>query len=248
MRHANPIAVVVLAAGLLSLATVAPARAQRRRPPQAPPGGQSTAADVSGQFVALEGDVIQLVDQQQQPYLAKFNLERASVLILGQADASFLRPGLFVRFQCPLDERGHSPPDEELEKLSLVTPGPTAYPGVTSEDLSNPNAPYDVIGQIKSLRKGKMVVLAGEAQVTVKVSPDAEIEVKVTDLSWCTPGDPITVKGRFVGPGQILCDLVEVKMREPLSGDRKKKKRPSRSKERDDVPDSDGAPSGGERD
>lgn len=201
----------------------APTWAQRRRDREQQPPPQPMPADVTGQLTGFDGALVQFVDAQEQVYLAKIDPGRTSVIVSGTADLSFLRPGLVVRFTAPLDEKGNGV--EDLAELTLITPGPTTTPGVSSENAQDPRGPYDVIGQIRSLKKNKLVVVAGEAQVTVVLAEEPKVEIKVSDVSWASPGDAVAVKGRYAGPGQIVADLVEVKLREPLSAGKKKKKR-----------------------
>lgn len=197
--------------------------AQRRRDRDQGPPQPPMPADVSGQLSGFDGALVQFVDAQEQVYLAKLDPGRTSVIVSGTADVTFLRPGLVVRFTAPLDDKGNGL--EELAELTLITPGPTTAPGVSSENAQDPRGPYDVIGQIRSLKKNKLVVVAGEVQVTVALAEEPKIEVKVSDVSWASVGDAVTVKGLYAGPGQIVADLIEVKLREPLTGGKKKKKR-----------------------
>ncbi len=201
------------------------AQPPRNRPP-APPPAAPVACELEGTIAGYDQGVLQVVDAQQQAALVAIDPQKTSVIVTGTAEPGFLRAGLFVRFSSELDASGAAP--VELSELQVFTPRDASSLGVTNENPTSTTGPFDVSGQIRTLKKGKLVVDAGEAEITVRLVAEPIIKIKVGDISWATIGDPIKVRGRWVAPGQATADVVEVELREPLAGPKKKRGRGSR--------------------
>ena len=91
---------------------------------------------------------------------------------------------------------------------------------------------YLIAGQVRSFRKGHLVVLAGKGgTIKATVDPKAKVTIDTTSCSMVRSGDTIHVTGSYAQPGRVLARKVEIELapREPpadRSGRRSRQRRP----------------------
>jgi len=193
---------------------------------------QPTAADVKGKIVDMNPNtgIISMLDAQEQLYMVKVDPKHTSIVVQGTADASYLRPGVFVRFETELDKKGAGTAD--VTAFELYTPKEEFEVGIASKEIGQTSGPVIVAGQIRGLKKKKLTVLAGNDQVTVTVSEEPEVKINTRDLSMVRPLDEIWVKGRYAAQGGILADSIKVDLQPPDENAPDSKKKRSRSRDK----------------
>ena len=168
----------------------------------------------------------------------------------GTAERSYLRPGVLVRFEGEFDKKMQ--PKGPIEELCVVTASETSQPGIHADEPAEGEPPRGkqqrggtetmvVIGTIKLLKDDQLQVIADGKNVKVQLVEDVPIKVEVDDVSWATPGDEITVRGRSVQPaqekqaGQVYGEDVRITLTQPLESTSKapaKKKKTSKAAKR----------------
>lgn len=112
-------AMVCLATCLL-LPAMAVAQVPRARPANPRPASGTETATIKGKVKAKQGDVIQVGDDTVKQYFVKLPEEAQQIHLTGKALASWLKPGLMVRFVAAVDAKGKL--QDPLHKLDVIVP------------------------------------------------------------------------------------------------------------------------------
>lgn len=202
------------------------ALAQRNKKDQ-PPGQPSKPFDMKVQLAGYGPmNTLQVVDQDQRQYLARVEYPRTSVSVKGEADASFLGPGMAVRFRGSIADEKKGTLADEVGEMTVFTPrtenafGVEPYRG----DDEKPGE-LEFSAQLLSLKKGKFQAQAGECVVSGKLADDVKVKLHLADLTVVPFGAELHVRGQLFEPNQVVCDVVEATLPEPV-GQTTKKKRP----------------------
>jgi hypothetical protein len=105
--------------------------------------------------------------------------------------------------------------DEEgpLEEAQEAEPDPKATPRKTARGGKQQQLPaqrYWISGQLRSLKRGMMVVQAGKAKVRAEVNEATRVVVEAKDLRLARPGDKAVVHGSKYIVGQAEASKIEV--------------------------------------
>lgn len=203
------------------------------------PKGNVENVQVKGKVRAMQGDVLQVADEEAKPqWLVKMPREPAGIHVYGTARPTFLQPGMLVRFSGLFDSKGN--PKAPIEKLEVFTPAPVkegmpfteqfgvfpeaAFGGQLAQDAPATGQPksdvasYVVSGQLRGFRKGEILVAAGSTPVRAALSEKVQISVDVPDIRWVRPGDEIEVHGWSYPhlKTHVVATRVTVRTKEPL--------------------------------
>ena len=96
-----------------------------------------------------------------------------------------------------------------------------------SKVQKTPSKRYWVVGQLRGIKKKKLLVLAGNARVRAEVDVSTRVEVDVEDLRFARPGDVVVVKGNYYVPGRANASSIDVTIVPPP----KPKEKASRTRE-----------------
>jgi len=219
-------ALVVLSLFMAS-APATTARAQGQ-----PRGGQvievTRFTGLKGQLVAARPGMIHWTDSSDKPFYVKI-LPTTYVQVLGQADPDFLRPGLLVRFSGEIQGRGTMA--EPIEELTIFTPREGYVIGIYNDgdDPTRTDGPKLVAGRLKSIKNGKLIVVAGDQQVKAELAEEPTIKVDINDYSLAATGDEITVSGLGFEQDKIEATGIEIQLTERLTSGKKKRPRPGQA-------------------
>jgi hypothetical protein len=151
-----------------------------------------------------------------------------SVIISGDADISIVQKGMGVTFSAEL-KNGKGV--EKVTELTLFNPSPATPPSLTAtgavEDGPGlPTGQFIVSGEVKSLGKGKLNVVAPNDKgrptaISVDLADAVQVKARLGDLSFAQPGDTVTAEGYIISkinaPGNIMMgQTVEVTLSKPL--------------------------------
>jgi hypothetical protein len=198
---------------------------------------QLRPVDLKGTVEATAQGVIHIQCDGQEIYL-KIDPRTTKIECKGTAEASYLEPGLLVRFRGDFDKKGIA--KEDIKELSIVSPSEKNEPGVTSDDIADEDDKRKskkdggvmlIVGTIKQFKDGQLVVQAGGRAVRAKLAKDADLTVDVDDYTMAEAGDKIQFKGRMPQPtlqpmntpSQAIADEITITFAEPLAGDAPKK-------------------------
>lgn len=116
----------------------------------------------------------------------------------------------------PIDEKqldlgSGNPPDQ-------ADPPPSSRSRGTSgrgrkQPSGQPQGHYLIAGQVRSFRKGNLVVLAGKAgTIKAKVAPQAKVTIDMNSCTMVRRGDTIHVIGSYAQPGRVLAKKIEIEL------------------------------------
>ncbi len=228
-------------------------------------GGEKIPLNATGTLHAVAPGKIIIKGAGDEGWIININ-KQTEIHVLGTAEREFLRPGMFIKFQAAIDQKGRV--QQPVDKLMIFTPSEAIIPGIFPAqgaaafgDVGGPAAGggggqqpaisnYDVAGQIRNIdKRSQMTVFCGPTgTVTAELGQSPEIEVDVADLRLAKQGDKVTVSGFMTGEHMGNARLVEVELSQPLAPpeDQKKKKRLARQRrdrdEEDDEPNEDEEP------
>jgi hypothetical protein len=210
--------------------------AQNRQQPKKPPSLQELKdVTVDGTVEGVQGPVLQMKASAGHPYLIALQPGYSKLGITGMAKPDFLKPGMLVSFTADVPDERRVELEEPLTDLAIITPSETNTVGLFNEDRDNKESTkFFVRGKVTSYRDGKLTVAAGGKQIVAPLPADAEIKLDSTDLSIVRQGDAIKVLGKQVQqyksegnniqPGQVVGQMVDIKLQETLSAATLKKK------------------------
>ena len=165
---------------------------------------------------------------------------------VGNADASWLRPGMIVKFTSRFKTNGQA--ESPVGQLAVVTLDKDTKLGAKAKvrlgrkglfstepteqkarrKKKRPVGPtLDVVGRITKIRAGKIQIATGRVVVQIQLTQDARINVDVADPRWIQLGDAVSVEGWHL-PGndkRIMARKMIVKAAKPLTGNKRKPKR-----------------------
>ena len=219
--------------GLVWIAAAVPGvRAQNFEAPQ-----NARTFEDKGKFDAFQQNLIKFRDSKNEAWLLSIN-HQTQIVVEGEAEADYLRPGLAVQFIGKLDKKGALV--EPIEEIEIFTPQGKAafgfFPAKEEEDLKpmrNPGAgTYRIKGKLASFRSGEMLVVVGIRKLNAKTAEDLVVTLKADDLNLAESGDEMTVKAWYdeMGrpnpfanrPGLALAEQITVKLSNPVVSTAKK--------------------------
>jgi hypothetical protein len=211
-------------------------------------------AEITGVLRSAQGNrlEIQAEDRRYTVLIDSHEIQsagqRTELEFHGQGRGSIIRATWWVRFFADIDASGNVV--GPLEKLTWFTPQRNnqegAFPVEEAEGaeprirwdrpLHNEKAAgkYFVVGSIRTLNQGRMLVVFEGGQVVAELSPEIEVEIDITNKvvagELIKAGDKLEVSGRMIE--DKLHALTIVARREEVIGKPLPKPRPSRRAER----------------
>jgi len=181
-------------ANLLLLALLS-GRAQAQQPPQA------KTLEESGTIEAVAQGGFRMKTGKSETWNISLK-QGAKVQVDGNAETSYLRAGLNVRFKGEVDKKGVL--QAEVTELEIFTPqGKSAFgffeeSGADAKPIRNAGAgSYDLRGKVASFKDNELTMKVGTKVVSGKVASDAKVTVSVEDISLAQNGDTVKVKASY---------------------------------------------------
>ncbi len=186
------------------------------------PGQKQERTEINGSLTAAQGKLIKVKNGNDE-WILRVDSKPEDIVVRGEAEKGWVRPGMFVHFEATLDKKGFA--QEPVKEVSIFTPGQNIELGITEagaagfsteEDSASAEeaetATYTVVGRLASVtRDGRWSITAGRDRANVEVADDAKISVEVSDPTLIRIGDK--VKGTvyyYNKPTGILRGQVEV--------------------------------------
>jgi hypothetical protein len=222
-RFLNFALAVVASTWLLSPLSLLAQYGERRQPQ---PEIQRENLQCSGTVKQVGRGVIGVVTDAGDQWVFQLEARPQDLSFTGSADATFVKPGMWIRFTTKLTRRGDA--QEPIASAEVYTPregfGVGVYPEgageigggegggplfAPAEEKPKPKAKaepkirdedvvYRVGGQVSKIsRLGELTISAGGSSVKAKLADDAKISIDVTDLSFLQAGDKVEVRGWY---------------------------------------------------
>lgn len=207
----------------------------------------------TGKVKGMRNGILQVVGEDGDQWWVKVEARRPEdVSFTGSAAPSWLVPGMIVEFKGQFSKRGKAL--APVRSLRVVTPTEEKPIGVeaatnvggsgASELFSSgekkkksrkrSNSPsYRVIGTLRSIKNGKMVVAAGRTVVQAELDKAAKVSVEVADGRFARVGDSIEFDGWHNAGDvtRVVANRVSISAAQTLGEDPSAaKKRPDRRK------------------
>jgi len=162
---------------------------------------------IDGEFIAARGNLVK-IKKGNEEWLLKVTSKPESIVFRGEADPSWVRPGMFVTFEAKLDPKGFS--EDPIKEVSVFTPGENTEFGLIEEGsgglegfslgedepMEVVEAPeeekadeddegkktYTVVGQVRSVAKTGRWEITGDKRkriANVLVAEDAKVDVEL---------------------------------------------------------------------
>ncbi|MBX3412342.1 MAG: hypothetical protein KF708_06450 [Pirellulales bacterium] len=172
---------------------------------------------IKGTFVAAKPGMIQWTDSNEIPYYVKV-VPMTDVQVLGEAEPGFLRPGQLVQFQGKIQGRGTVV--EPIDELTVFTPRDGYNIGVFKADENDKrdDGPKLIAGQLRSIKNGKIVVVAGKQQIKAELIDEPQVKLDINDYSLAAPGDEIIISGIGFDQTKIEASGIEIQLSKKLPG------------------------------
>lgn len=208
--------------------------------------------EAKGTFRAGFNGGFQLATDTNETWLVKLPKKPDEISFTANAEQSFLRPGMKVKFTAVMNKKGIV--KEPVTSLVVFTPTEAADIGVWPENAGHAPNPLEglfsprevkeepkgkgkkpvvedqvcrVGGTLKSLKSGRLVVIAGRMEVKCELAENAKIKVATSDLSLAQLGDKVEVEGWYYPNARqagLAANRVSVTAANPLTGEKKKSK------------------------
>jgi hypothetical protein len=222
---------------------------ERRQPQQEIP---REPLQCSGTVKQVARGVIGLATEAGDQWAVQVEARPQDLSFTGTADATFVKPGMWIRFSTKLTRRGDA--KEPIATAEIYTPregfgvgvfpegagtgggegGALFVPNTEEKPKPEPKAKirdedtvYRVGGQVSKIsRLGELTINAGGTSVKAKLAEDAKISVDVADLSFLQAGDKVEVVGWYPAgtKGRAVATQVTASAAQPLTDASKKKK------------------------
>jgi hypothetical protein len=204
-----------------------------------------------GKLRGVAAGVIQVASDDNETWTIKLPQKADETTFSGNADLSFLKPGMLVKFVSVLNKKGQAA--EPITQLVIFTPVERTdvgiWPDRDNDGGANPlenlftspekkeepkgkstkkiaeDQPYRIGGTLVSLKSGKMVVSAGGVQVKAELAENAKIRVSTNNLAFAQVGDKVEVSGWYYANAKqagAWANTVSVTAANTLEGEKKK--------------------------
>jgi hypothetical protein len=242
--------VLALAASGAGLVAPTIAKAQYGARPRQPeqPQVQRQPVQCAATVKQVARGLVQVATDAGEQWVVRVEARPQDISFTGSADSSFLRTGMWVRFNSKLTKRGQA--TEPLTSLTLFTPregqeagvraetgvGGGAAAGLFEETKPDANARpkgkstedviYLVAGQITKIsRQGELTVSARGTTVKADLADNVKISLDLSDLSYLRAGDKFDFEGWHIAGqnGQAVATRVNASAAQPLGEPAKKK-------------------------
>ncbi len=195
------------------------------------PPANSLALDEEGTLEGMQGNLLKFRDSKQEVWLVQVG-PQSSVSIVGEADITYLRPGLTVELTGKVDDEATiAEPIAEIEVVNSKGRQPMGLfaPDETAEDakpVRNPTpGDYRVRGRITSVKDGALEIAAGRLKISAQAAEDLKVILAVDDPRLAQFGDKTKVKAWYIDggkpnplvnrPGQAMAEEVNITLTNP---------------------------------
>ncbi len=213
---------------------------------------QREALRCSGTVKELGNGLVHMMTTEGEQWLVKVEAMPKDIAYTGAADASFLQPGMLVRFSSHLSKRNQATDPiasitvtslREGDELGVKSDsvGATAGPGAAlfgdqpdpkakvkakPKPKAEDNTVYVITGQLTRIgRTGDLTINAGGTNIKADLAKECTVALDMGDLSYLQPGDKFDFEGWHPAgqKGQAWALKVTAEAAQPLTEQAKKK-------------------------
>ena len=166
---------------------------------------------------------LEVIDANGGKWLVVPERKNCKIEVTGNADPSFLRPDMLVRFNAEFDKKGNATaPVNELEIISpQAAMSSTSLRSEMKVGEAVPNG--QMTGHIKSIKNGHLAVQNTTGVYSADLAPNAVIKVDVSEPQLAQAGDKVDVKGYYSQQGVATAQEMHITLSNTLGEPAKKK-------------------------
>lgn len=176
------------------------------------------------------------VKQEQN---GNYYIDHLKIVVTGSAKASWLKPGMFVKFTATFDEKGIG--QQAINQMQVFIPskedplGAYRAAGGNAGNLFDDKKPagakpkpqkatarFDIAGLLRGVRNGVLYVNAGGAALRVPVDEKCNISVVINGFQSCRVGDSVTLDAWYPTPqkalGRAQANRLDIAAAKPFEG------------------------------
>jgi hypothetical protein len=229
---------------VIAAAITAPAYSQDR------PKGDREKMPAEGKLIGMARGMLRVKTEDEGEWFVAVGRGVQEISVVGQAEASWLRPGMLVRFTGNFNRKGEAvAPIKELSVvtmregmrfgMALANP-PSRFGGSggglfadadeeekkakpkRAKKLKPEDIAYTVVGRIAKIRKGEYSIVAGRL-LKFELDEKPRIDVDVADLTLVPQGASITLDAWYLPnqPGRAMANKISVTLEKPLAAKEK---------------------------
>jgi hypothetical protein len=183
-----------------------------------------------------------------------YYIDHLKIVVTGSAKASWLKPGMFIKFTATFDEKGIG--QQAINQMQVFIPskedplGAYRAAGGNAGNLFDDEKPagakpkpqkatarFDISGQLRGIRDGVLYVNAGGATLRVPVAEKCNISVAINGFQLCRVGDSVTLDAWYPTPqkalGRAQANRLDIAAAKPFEGKSGNKRPAPKDKDKD---------------
>lgn len=184
--------------------------------------GANAVTEFEGELKQTRGRLLMVTKADGTDVLVQAPQEVTGLVFTADAERSFLKQGLPVRFTAEFTPAGA--PTAPLDEVSIYQPVPTkrlgraarqrfvpgVYPLSPRQKVrgglpASPRGPseFRIVGKVMGIdAEGLMMVQAGNRPIRIPLAPDASLKIRFNHLRLAQPGDTVAVSGFYQPPDE----------------------------------------------
>lgn len=222
--------------------------------------GERENVRTKGTIKGVRPGLLAVVSDEGDQILVKVEARPQDISFVAKAKPEWLQPGMLVRFKNTFDRKGK--PLGAVQQLEVISVRNDTKLGLIPESkfsgaakglFSNAEpetkkqapaktAAFTVAGKLRTIKGGKMVVMAGRTAVQSNLADDAKISVDLADYSLASQGDKVQINGwRYASQkNRVVARQLSISSERKLGDEVESKKKTKKSarpkkKEKSDV-------------
>jgi hypothetical protein len=166
---------------------------------------------------------LEVIDANGNKWRVVPEKKTCKIEVTGNADPSFLKPDMLVRYNAAFDKKGNATAAvNELEIISpLMAMSATSMKNEMKVGEAIPNG--EMTGHIKSIKNNHFSVQNTNGTFSADLAPNAVVKVDVSEPQWVQAGDKVDVKGYYSQQGVAIAQEMHITLSNTLGEPVKKK-------------------------
>ncbi len=193
------------------------------------PPMNSLSLDAEGKLEGLQGGVLQFRDSSNELWLIQIS-PQTTVTIVGEADFSYLRPGMTIELTGNINQDGNFA--EPISEVQIINAKGRPALGLfdPTDDGAKPvrdpePGQYRVRGRIITSKNGELELIAGRLKIGGTAAPEFKAVLEFDDSRLAQIGDSLKVKAWYIEtwrpiptlnrPGKALAESLDITLANP---------------------------------
>ncbi len=185
--------------------------------------GMQTPFQGTATITGIGSRGLEVIDSTGGKWIVVPEKKNCKIEVTGNADPSFLKPDMLVRFNAAFDKKGNATgPINELEIISpQAAMSTTSVKNEMKVGEAVPNG--EMTGHIKSIKNNHFSVQNTNGTFSADLAPNAVVKVNVSEPQLAQAGDKVDVKGYYSQQGVAIAQEMHITLSNTLGEPVKKK-------------------------